>query len=143
MSSYNIDTLDESEDIDEFYERNIELAYLDDLNNLIESDYESRYESDDSLNEALSKIIKESSRKKILLSKKTKYKRKSTRKQNLFRKSSKFHMMDKDTRNKIMDRLEAGISYAKISREFNIEYQNLLKWKRKGVLKRPEYDWPQ
>ncbi len=72
---------------------------------------------------------------------KVKRKRKSTRKQSLFFKSSQFHMLDSNIRNKIIDDLESQCTYAEISKKYNIAYQNLMNWKKKGVLLRPEYDW--
>ncbi len=135
MDSYNIDTIDE---IDDLYDEHIRLALIEDLDYL--DDLETVYDSDDDI------LFKKITTRDCGIKVTRKYPRKSTRKQALFRKSSKFHMMDKETRNKIMDQIEkvesGETTYAKIAREFEIEYQNLLKWKLKGVLKRPDYDWP-
>ncbi len=51
-----------------------------------------------------------------------------------FKKASKFHLLDKEIQNKIIDEIEAKQKYSSIAKKYNLPYQNILNWKKKGVL---------
>jgi hypothetical protein len=62
----------------------------------------------------------------------------SSNEQKKLKKSSKFHQMSKEKANEIIDDICLGNTLAYVSKKHKISYQNLLSWKKKGFLVRPE-----
>lgn len=113
----------------DFYSRVIFEDYdlLQDINDFYEENmvYETDSDSDPTLEHLESKV------KKLRISKRMR------RIQAKFQKASKFHMLDEAIQNAIVDDIEAKQRFIEIAKKYKISYQNLLNWKKKGVLQRP------